>query len=104
MNGAVAIVMSVLLVIVFIIGALALIKNEVTCRNHIKIIDAIYEYSINSLNKDFNNWQPGQPQPWNLVDTSDMENYDATLYRFWDWGYTRILPPDKFELIRPFIK
>lgn len=33
----------------------------------------------------------------------DMESYLRTIIRFWDWGYTRILPPDKFEKIRPYL-
>ena len=34
---------------------------------------------------------------------ADMESYLKTVYRFWDWGYTRILPPDKFEKIQPYL-
>lgn len=37
------------------------------------------------------------------VTYADMESYLRTIIRFWDWGYTRILPPDKFEKIRPYL-
>ena len=37
------------------------------------------------------------------VTYADMESYFKTVYRFWDWGYTRILPPDKFEKIQPYL-
>lgn len=40
----------------------------------------------------------------NDVDYDDMENYVVTLWRLWDWGYTRILPKDKFEIIKPYIE
>jgi hypothetical protein len=38
-----------------------------------------------------------------LVDYNDEESYEKTLFRLWDWGYTRILPKDKFEIIKPYI-
>ena len=37
------------------------------------------------------------------VTYKDMEDYIETVFRFWDWGYTRILPPDKFEKIQPYL-
>lgn len=38
------------------------------------------------------------------VDFSDMEDYDKTCRRWWDWSYKRILPKEKFELIKPYLK
>ena len=38
------------------------------------------------------------------VDYDDKEDYDKTFWRLWDWGHTRILPKDKFEIIKPYIK
>lgn len=38
------------------------------------------------------------------VDFSDMEHYDKTCRRWWDWGYKRILPKEKFELVKEYIK
>ena len=34
----------------------------------------------------------------------EMETYEETLFRFWDWSCKRILPPDKFKIIQPFIE
>ena len=69
-----------------------LIKNNNAYKNHIIIVEAIYEYCIEK-NVDFA-----------LFYNMYMEDYDDTLNRFWDWGYTRILPPEQFELIKPYIK
>lgn len=35
---------------------------------------------------------------------SDMKNIERTLFCFWDWGYTRILPKDKFEIVKSYVK
>lgn len=74
-----------------------LIKNEWTCRMHGKIGDAVLAYQLDRIrNHDI----AGS----NLVSVWDSESYEKTLFRLWDWGYTRILPPEKFELIKPYIK
>ena len=75
-------------------AALMLIKSEVTCKNHLIINYAIYLYSIDSIDKSFEC----------EVDWDDMEGYEKTLWRLWDWGYTRILSPEKFEIIKPYIE
>ena len=33
-----------------------------------------------------------------------MEDFDKTLFRLWDWGYKNILPKEDFELIKPYIE
>ena len=38
------------------------------------------------------------------VSLSDMQSFLKTFIRIWDWGYTDILPREKFELIKPYIK
>ena len=88
-----------IIVITFaIIAVIGLIKNEFTYRNHMKICDAIFAYNMYLI-------EEGRYDPSNQVVTfDDMEDYDVTQRRFWDWGYTRILPPEKFELIKGFIK
>lgn len=68
-----------------------LIKNYVTYRNRAIIIYAIYLYAWHN----------------NLVVTDihdDMEDYDQTLFRLLDFGYERILPPEQFEKIKPYIR
>lgn len=78
----------------FITCLFGLRKNDNTYKNRMIIINAVYEYII-FCHK--NNIVPS-------VDYEDMESYDATDRRFWDWGYTKILPEDKYELVKPFIK
>lgn len=85
-------------IVVCIIGILfcilMLAKNKNTFHMRKIIIDAIYRYQINQFyNGNF----------LINVDYDDMEEYDATMYRLHDWGYKNILPPDKFEIIKPYI-
>ena len=66
---------------------LMLVKNENAYKNRDIIIEAIYEYNIASNRRG-----------------DRIDSYDNTLYRWWDWGYENILPSDKFEIIKPYIK
>jgi hypothetical protein len=67
------------------------VKTSNTYNNTITIINAIHAYRLEYL--------------WNAqVDYKDMESFERTLFRFWDWGYKRILPKAQFELIKPYIK
>lgn len=68
-------------------------KNSRTYQVRKKIIDAIYFYRIDCHNKD------GMSD----VNFNDIESYESSLFRFWDWGYKHILPPEKYEIIKPFI-
>lgn len=87
-------------VIVLIFGifllAAAMVKNNNTYKNQMIILTAIGDYRkyMISLRK------------WDFfeVSYSDMESYNDTFKRWWDWGYSRILPPEKFEIIKPYIK
>lgn len=93
-----ATIMSVLL-ICCIVGILwsifMLIKTTNTYKKRIIIINAIAAYMQHCINLRVYDY---------AVTYDDMEDYDSTDYRIWDWGYTRILPPDKFKIIEPFIK
>lgn len=73
----------------FVLLIFLLIKNANTFNNHIKIVKGIYNYRINYIYPE--------------VDYDDMEDYDKTLWRLWDWSYKRILPKEKFEIIKPYI-
>lgn len=33
----------------------------------------------------------------------DMEDFDDTLYRFYDWGCKNILPKEKYDLVKAFM-
>lgn len=80
--------------IILLFGVFLLIKNEITLRNRIKINEAIYDYLCACAVFD----------PDSAVDFTDTEHYMRTLFRLWDFGYKRILPKDKFEVIKPYIK
>jgi hypothetical protein len=69
-----------------------LIKNQRTYNMHHVISDAIYAHhrSVPGFNYE--------------VDYGDMESYDRTLLRWYDWSYYHILPEDKFKIIEPYIK
>ena len=91
--------METVILIIFISFAAVLIfylaKNEVTFIHHKRIANAIHRYCMHKIiTKEYDE----------EVHYTDMEPYDKTLKRFWDWGYTRILPKDKFEIIKPFLE
>lgn len=81
-------------VVATIFCCIMLAKNNRTYAMHMKILDAIFKYRLQCIDQD----KPCK------VDFDDMEFYDKTLYRLWDWGYTNILSKEKFEIIKPFIK
>lgn len=85
---------SFLIILWVVVGVLA-IKNDVTFRNHKIIGDAIFRFKMDLI-KHGHYISP--------VSYDDMEPYGKTLFRIWDWGCSRILPPEKLELIRPYIE
>ena len=68
-------------------------KGSITYLNDVKIIDAIYRYHINCIEKDVDS----------VVEYDMMRLFPITLCILWDWGYKHILPADKFEIIKPYI-
>lgn len=84
-----------LLGVIIVLLIVALVKNEVTYRNRLKILNAIFLYDLDQIDLGICDFP-------DLV--SEMESYDKTLWRWWDWGYTRILPERYFLLIEPFIE
>lgn len=73
------------------------LKNMNTAKNQIRILNAITDYQDDCVKKDM------YKEALNVT-IQDKEDYDKTFWRLWDWGYTRILPKDKFEIIKPYIK
>ena len=84
-----------------IFAVIMIVKNAFTCRNHHTICDAIFGYRMDVC--EHHDYSTGDTPPYE-VSWDDMEHYDKTLFRLWDWGYTRILPADKFEIVKPYIK
>lgn len=70
-----------------------MIRSEITANNMSIIINAIYEYHIDMIYK----------QKAYEVDYNDMESFDETFKRYLDFGYTKILPKEKYEIIESYI-
>lgn len=87
-------ILTIYIVIILVFGLLAVIKNEITYRNRMIISNAIFSYSMAMINAE--NFVL-------CVDFSDMEEYETTLWRLWDWGYKNILPKEKYEIIKDYI-
>lgn len=68
-------------------------KNDRTLKMHNLILRAINEYHTDCIKK----------RTTFEVDYDDIEDFNKTLKRWWDWGYKRILTKDKLEIIRKFI-
>lgn len=81
-----------LLVVLFVL-ILMTIKNEITFKRRMKVLNAITAYRSLSI---FGGNKP-------KVEFDDMYSYDYTFYCIWDWGYKHILPKNKYELIKDYI-
>ena len=88
-----ALILLGLCVIVLIFSFMMSLKNLNTYYKRHKIIEAIGYYVCKCIS---DNLEPD-------VSFNDMESYNRTLCRLWDWSYTRILPKEKFEIIKPYI-
>lgn len=80
--------------VLLVLCILVLYKNNATIKAHYKIVDAIFIYKC----------QCEKHCIVSRVDYKDMESYERTFWRLWDIGYKHILPKEKYELIKEFIK
>lgn len=96
---AIPLIISVLFVFV---GAIMLIKDGVNYRNYEIIMDAIFDYSMDAIDKAAKNGTIFDGVKYEVT-YSDMRDYSSTVMRIFDWGYKNILPADKFEIIKPYI-
>ena len=71
-----------------------LIKNEITYKNQEIILFAIHEYNEDMISR---------LKCSSCISYDEMEDYNSTLWRLWDWGYKHIVPPEIFEAIIPYI-
>lgn len=69
------------------------IRGEEVHRCRVTIICAISRYKLANPHL-FGRYE---------VDYADMRGYKAIYARFWDWGYTNILPPEKYAIIKPYV-
>ena len=72
------------------------IKTEVTYHCHLKIMRAIHRYVEFKILV-----QQECIDGCALLD--DMEDFDDTFYRLWDWGCKRIVSPETYEKIKPYL-
>lgn len=87
-------------IVVAVLGVIFVAKNEVTHHQRSRISRAILDYRFD-VASEFNWTLPYGPEY--KVSWDDKESYERTLFRFWDWGCTRILPPEKYEIIKPYL-
>ena len=97
MQDVVLTILIVVLTICLIFLIILDLKNTNTAKNQTRILNAIIDYQVDCVRKDM------YKEAMNVT-IQDKEDYDKTFWRLWDWGYTRILPKDKFEIIKPYIK
>lgn len=69
---------------------------EHAAKRHIRIIDAINAHHDDCFSKG--DWESAK-----LVSVADLEDLEKTVLRIWDWGYKRILPQEKYEIIKPYL-
>lgn len=92
------------MLILFVLACvIMLIKIQVTYRNHSIIVDAIFAYRMDAIDKAAKNGTILTDGVKYEVNYDDMRDYDSTVMRIFDWGYKHILPDDKFEIIKPYI-
>ena len=83
------------LVVALICCFISLFKTENAIKNQMIILNAIRDHDMKMIE---------QHRYDEMIGFEVMEDYDKTFNRFWDWGYTRIAPPEVFEKIKPYIE
>lgn len=86
----------IILILLLALSVVLFIKTDNAHKNHIKIINAIYDYHMRCISQC----------EWDKCDQvfyDDREYFGKTIMRLTDWGYNNILPKEKFEIIKPYI-
>lgn len=91
------------LIVFWIFLVFLIFRVNVVYKNHMIITDAILEYRLDKIHSTDDYKEISELFANPDVDYEDMELFEATLFRLWDFGYKNILPLEKFELIEPFI-
>ena len=84
-----------LMIVSLFISVYMVVKNEHTLKTRNIIREAIRDWALSNTDIQCEQWTE-------MFDS--MEDYNNTFNRVRDWGLTRILPPEKYELIKPYIK
>ena len=87
------IILTIVLVLVFIICYFISKKSNTTSKRQ-DVIYAIYLYNLECMAEEEDI----------RVTYYDMEDYSKTYWRIFDWGYKKMLPADKYEIIKPYIQ
>ena len=88
--GFILVLMIELLAFCFVMLA----KNKNTYKNITLLHNAISKWGMDNINVSVEEFKE-------MLDS--MESYESTLFRLTDWGYTKILPADKYEKIKDYI-
>ena len=78
----------------FVYVVLMMIRNEIAYKQFVRLTNAVYAYINECIMQEI--------QP--VVHYSDFADYDEIASDIWDWSDKGILPPDKYEIIKPFLK
>lgn len=83
--------LSLIFVVVWVlIFAFLYIRTVIVFENRKKVIDAIYSYNMEHT---YDEW----------ISYDLIEPYTKSLFRFWDFGYKRIVPEDVHLKIKEYI-
>ena len=77
----------------FILIGIIILKIIITGVNHWVITDAIRDYQMECI----------MSEREYFVDYEDKEDFEETMFRWWDWTHHRILPEEKYNLLMPYI-
>lgn len=70
-----------------------LIRNHFVYENHMKVINAIHEYNQEQISL----------HNFDLTIEYYTEPYERTMWRLWDFGCKRIVTPDVYKKIEPYL-
>lgn len=87
------IILEICLFCIYIFAIYMLHRNNIVYNNRLKIVQAIYDYQMDMIRKSC----------VEEVDYDDIESYDRTLWRLYDFGCENILPKEKYEIIKPYL-
>lgn len=92
--SVIAKVLGILWLIAAIIIALIAIRIAIYENKSLVIMTAIRRYRMDAI-------ADGKHPD---IEYADMEGIWSSIGRWWDWRFNYILPPDKYELIRPYVE
>lgn len=91
-------ILKIICVIALLFCTFLMIKVDNASKNQKCIADAIFRYNVDLIHRNFVNYLDGGQIPYTTI-----ESFARTLWRLWDWGYTRIVDKETFEKIKPYI-